>query len=77
MTYDYSNLGYIPQKVRLLMWKRKSTTKALAEVSGISPSSISRKLKKNSFTISYLEKIAVAVDARLEVNFISGDEERI
>ncbi len=67
----------ITEKVRILAIKSKITVQQLAEKSGQSSANLYNKLSRNTFKLSELEKIAAAVDAKLEVNFVLPNGERV
>lgn len=67
----------ISEKVKILAIKSKITIQKLAEQSGQSSPNLCQKLQRNSFKVSELEKLAKAVGASVEINFILPSGERI
>ena len=67
----------ISEQIRILCVRSNISTAELSRRLGVSPQSLSAKLKRESFTISDLEKIADAVGAQFERNFILHTGERV
>lgn len=67
----------IAEQIRILCVKKKISMAELARLTGQSPQNLSSKLKRESFTVSELEFIAKAVNARFEHYFILDNEERV
>lgn len=67
----------IAEKIRILAIKNKITVQQLADKSGQSSANLYNKLSRNAFKLSELEKIAAAVGANLEVNFVMSDGTKI
>lgn len=65
------------KKVRMLMAAHNLTGSQLGEMANINQSNLSKKLKNNSFSIDDLERIAEAVNAKLEMHFVLEDGTRI
>ena len=68
----------LSERIRIMLVKNNNISAAeLARRMGISPQNLNKKLKKDDFYISDLEKVAAALDCTLTVSFISnatGDE---
>lgn len=63
----------IREYIRLCCVKRGNITEAeLARRTGQTPQNLNNKYKRNTFKIAELEKVAEALDARLEVRFIDN-----
>jgi hypothetical protein len=57
--------------IRLCCVKRNNMPEAeLARRMGTTPQNVNNKYKRNTFKVSELEKIAEALDARLEIKFV-------
>jgi len=67
----------IAKKVKHLLLEKNITATALAEKVGITQPAISYKMTNNSYSIEDLEKIAVALDCKLEINFVLPNGEKI
>ena len=67
----------IAEKVRILAVKSKTSVQQIAEKSGQSSANLYNKLSRNDFKLSELERIACAIGATLEVNFIMPDGSRV
>ena len=67
----------IAEKVRILAVKSKTSVQQIAEKSGQSSANLYNKLSRNDFKLSELERIANAVDAKVEVNFVMPDGTKI
>jgi transcriptional regulator with XRE-family HTH domain len=65
----------LSEQIKILCIRTNISTAELARRMGQSPQNFSAKLKRESFTISELEKMAEAVNAKFERNFIlyNGD----
>jgi len=60
--------------IRLCCVKRGNISEAeLARRTGQTPQNMNNKYKRNTFKLSELEKIAEALDARLEVKFVDKE----
>ena len=61
----------IREYIRLCCVKRGNISEAeLARRTGQSPQNMNNKYKRNTFKISELEKVAEALDAKLEIAFV-------
>lgn len=58
------------EKIRVLCVKKKTTVAELSAMLGNSKQNLFNKLYRNDMKISDLEKIAAALDCRLEVKFV-------
>ena len=67
----------IAEKIRILAVKSKISVQQIAEKSGQSSANLYNKLGRNDFKLSELERIAHAVGATLEVNFIMPNGEKL
>lgn len=67
----------ISEKIKILAIKSKISVQQLAEQSSQSSPNLCQKLKRNSFKVSELEKLAKAVGASVEINFILPSGEKI
>ncbi|MDE6618518.1 MAG: helix-turn-helix transcriptional regulator [Clostridiales bacterium] len=67
----------IAEKIRILAVKSKISVQQIAEKSGQSSANLYNKLGRNDFKLSELERIAHAVGATLEVNFILPNGEKL
>lgn len=67
----------IAEKIRILAVKNKISVQQIAEKSGQSSANLYNKLSRNDFKLSELERIASAVGATLEVDFIMPDGTKI
>ena len=63
----------ISEKLRLIMRRRGFTITALASAIGISRQYLTTKLKKNSFTVAELERIAGILNCTFDSGFIMND----
>lgn len=64
----------IREYIRLCCVKRGNMTEAeLARRTGQTPQNLNNKYKRNTFKISELEKVADALDARLEIAFVDKE----
>ena len=64
----------IREYIRLCCVKRGNITEAeLARRTGQTPQNLNNKYKRNTFKISELEKVAEALDARLEIAFVDKE----
>lgn len=63
----------IAKKIRICLLQRGNMQmKELAEKTGQTQQNLTNKMRGNNFKISELEKIAAALDTRLEVKFIDN-----
>lgn len=67
----------ISEQIRILCVRSNISTAELSRRLGISPQSLSAKLKRESFTINDLEKIADAVGVQFERHFVLHTGERV
>lgn len=67
----------VSQQIRMLCANRNISIAELARLTGQSPQNLNAKLKRESFTIADLEKIAAVVGAKFEKHFILQDNEII
>lgn len=67
----------LTKKVKMLMLERDLTATQLAEKVGTSQSNFSQKMKKESYSVADLIKIAEATGTELEINFIHEDGRKI
>ena len=67
----------IAEKIRILAVKSKISVQQIAEKSGQSSANLYNKLGRNDFKLSELERIAHAVGATLEVNFVMPNGEKL
>lgn len=67
----------IAEQIKVLCVRKNISLAELARLTGQSPQNLSSKLKRESFTVSDLEKIADAVGAEFEHNFVLENGERI
>lgn len=67
----------ISEQIKILCVRSNISIAELARRLGQSPQNLNAKLKRESFTISELERIADAVDAKFERNFVLSSGERI
>ena len=67
----------IAEQIRVLCVRSNISTAELARRLGVSPQSLSAKLKRESFTIADLENIADAVGSKFERYFIFDNGERV
>lgn len=65
----------LSEQIKILCVRTNVSTAELARRMGQSPQNFSAKLKRESFTISELEKMAEAVNAKFERSFLlqNGD----
>ena len=66
----------ISEQIKVLCGRANISNAGLARRLGVSPQSLSAKMKRESFTVAELEKIADAVGASFVRKFVlfSGDE---
>lgn len=66
----------ISEQIRVLCVRTNISIAELARRLGQSPQNLNAKLKRESFTVAELERIAETVDAKFERNFIlcNGDK---
>jgi len=67
----------ISEQIKVLCVRTNVSTAELARRLGQSPQNLNAKLKRESFTIAELERIAEAVDAKFERNFVLYNGEKI
>lgn len=67
----------ISEQIKVLCVRSNISTAELARRLGISPQSLSGKMKRQSFSVSDLEAVAEAVGAKFERNFVLQNGERI
>lgn len=67
----------ISEQIKILCVRTNISTAELARRMGQSPQNFSAKLKRESFTISELERMAEAVDAKFERNFVLYSGEKV
>ena len=67
----------ISDQIRVLCVRCNIPLAELSRRLGVSPQSFSAKLKRESFTINELNRIAEVVGAKFERNFILSDGERV
>lgn len=65
------------KKVRMLMAACDVNASKLAELTGISQSNMSKKLKGNNFSIEDLEKIAEVLGVKFEGHFVFENGDKI
>lgn len=65
------------KKVRMLMAACDINASKLAELTGISQSNMSKKLKNNNFSVEDLEKIGNALGVKFEGYFIFDNGDKI
>lgn len=65
----------ISEQIKILCVRENISVAELARRMGQSPQNFNAKLKRESFTVAELDKVAEAVDAKFERNFVlcSGD----
>ena len=67
----------ISEQIKVLCVRKNISLAELARLTGQSPQNLSSKLKRESFTVSDLEKIVDAVGVEYEHNFVLENGERI
>ena len=67
----------ISEQIKILCVRANISAAELARRMGQSPQNFSAKMKRESFTISDLEKMAEAVHARFERNFVLFNGEKV
>lgn len=65
------------KKVKHLMLEKELNITQLAKLIGTSQPNLSKKMNKNSLSVSDLVKIAEVTNTKLELNFIMENDERI
>ena len=65
------------EQIKILCVRKNISLAELARLTGQSPQNLSSKLKRESFTVNDLEKIADAVGVIYEHNFVLENGERI
>lgn len=63
----------VTEKIKLLLGRRNMTIKALAHEMGISRQYLTTKLKKNSFTVLELQKVASILNCDFDAVFTMMD----
>ena len=67
----------ISDQIRMLCARMNISKAELARRTRQSPQSLNAKMKRESFTISDLDEIAIAVGVKFERAFVLSNEERI
>jgi len=67
----------ISDQIKVLCVRSNISQAELARRIGVSPQSLSAQMKRESFTIQELEKIADAVDAKFERQFVLYNGEKV
>jgi transcriptional regulator with XRE-family HTH domain len=67
----------LSEQIKVLCVRKNISLAELARLTGQSPQNLSSKLKRESFTVSDLEKIAAAVGVEYEHKFVLENGERI
>lgn len=67
----------IAEQLRVLCARLNISGAELARKTGQSPQNLNSKMKRGSFTIEELEKIAAALDVRFERSFVLRNGEKI
>jgi transcriptional regulator with XRE-family HTH domain len=67
----------ISEQIKILCVRTNISAAELARRTGQSPQNFNAKLKRESFTIAELEKMAEAVNSKFERNFILNTGEKI
>lgn len=67
----------ISEQIKILCVRMNISTAELSRRLGVSPQSFSAKLKRESFTISDLDKISEAVGVEFERHFVLNNGERV
>lgn len=67
----------IAEQIKVLCVRKNISLAELARLTGQSPQNLNSKLKRESFTVSDLEKIADVVGAEYEHSFVLENGERI
>lgn len=67
----------VSEQIKVLCVRANISTAELARRLGVSPQSLSAKLKRESFTVSDLESIADAVGTKFERYFVFDNGERV
>ncbi len=65
------------EKIQILAIKNKMSVQQLAEKSGQSSANLYNKMSRNAFKVAELVRLAEAVGATVEVNFILPNGEKI
>ena len=63
----------ISEKIKLLLGRRGMTITTLAHEMGISRQYMTTKLKKNSFSLSELQRVATILNCTFDYGFIMND----
>lgn len=64
-------------KIKILLIKKGMTATQLAEKLGMTQPNLSKKMKKDNFTMQELQQIAEVLEVKFEANFILDNEEQI
>lgn len=67
----------ISEQIKILCIRNNISVAELARRLGKSPQNLNSKMKRESFTVSELEQIAEAVEAKFERNFILTNGEKV
>ncbi len=67
----------LSEQIKILCVRTNISAAELARRMGQSPQNFNAKLKRESFTISELEQMAEAVDAKFERNFVLYNGEKV
>lgn len=67
----------ISEQIRVLCVRNNISVAELARRIGTTPQNLNAKLKRETFTISDLEKIAKAVECSFERNFVLNNGEKV
>ena len=67
----------VSEQIKVLCVRKNISLAELARLTGQSPQNLSSKLKRESFTVRDLEKMAEAVGVSYEHNFVLENGERI
>ena len=67
----------ISDQIKVLCVRSNISQAELARRIGVSPQSLSAQMKRESFTVQELEKIADAVDAKFERQFVLYNGEKV
>lgn len=67
----------ISEQIKILCVKKGISMAELARLSNISPQNFNQKLKRNSFNVDDLKKIAASINCQYVTSFIMPDGDRI
>ena len=67
----------ISEQIKILCVKKGISMAELARLSNISPQNFNQKLKRNSFNVDDLKKIAASINCKYVTSFIMPDGDRI